>query len=102
MPQKYYYVYFLTNSHKNVLYTGVTNNIGKRIHEHKNGALDGFTKKYNVDQLIYFEIFAEIEYAINREKQIKRWSRKKKDQLINKANPTWKDLSSELLIHIPL
>jgi putative endonuclease len=75
-----------------VLYTGVTNDLIRRVYEHKNKMVDGFTKQYNVDRLVYYEIYSEICDAIAREKQIKGWSRKKKDVLINQMNPQWDDL----------
>lgn len=81
------YVYLLTNKHNNVLYTGVTNNLIRRIYEHKNKLVKGFTQKYNVDRLVYYEVCSGIIVAIEREKQIKGWSRKKKNDLINALNP---------------
>ncbi|MBO4471882.1 MAG: GIY-YIG nuclease family protein [Clostridia bacterium] len=88
-----YYVYILSNEYNNVLYVGVTNNLSRRVYEHKTGALDGFTKKYNVHKLVYFESCHDIEEALAREKQMKNWSRIKKVVLIEKMNPDWKDLS---------
>ncbi|KTD06753.1 GIY-YIG nuclease family protein [Legionella jamestowniensis] len=90
------YVYLLTNKHHNVLYTGVTNNLIRRIYEHKNKLVRGFTQKYNVDRLIYYEACENIVVAIGREKQIKGWSRKKKDDLISTFNPQWEDLYRSL------
>ena len=87
-----YYVYMLTNNNNNVLYTGVTNNLERRCYEHKSGINDGFTKKYNVHKLVYFEMFDDIEMAIAREKQIKGLSREKKNSLIANVNPRWDDL----------
>lgn len=84
----------MTNNHR-TLYTGVTNNLERRVFEHKNKLVKGFTSKYNVDKLLYFEAFHEITDAIAREKQIKGWIRKKKDVLIEKMNPDLKDLSEE-------
>ena len=81
-----YYVYILSNKNNNVLYAGVTNDLVRRCHEHKLKLLKGFTKKYNVDKLVYYEMFDHIEIAIEREKQIKGYSRKKKDLLIDKVN----------------
>jgi len=89
---KDYYVYIMTNKSK-TLYTGVTNNLTRRVYEHKNKLIDGFTKKYNIHKLVYFELFNNIEDAIRREKQIKGWIRKKKIDLIESMNPDWKDLS---------
>ncbi len=88
-----YYVYIMTN-HSGTLYTGVTNNIIRRVYEHKNKCIAGFTKKYNIDQLVYYDETPDICAAIEREKQIKGWVRKKKIALIESMNPTWKDLSS--------
>ncbi len=97
-----YYVYILTNKNNTVLYTGVTNDIARRCHEHKNKLVKGFTEIYNVDKLIYFELFDFIDLAINREKQIKGYSRKKKDALINKINPVWMDLYDNGKIKMPV
>jgi putative endonuclease len=77
------------------LYVGMTNDIKKRVYEHKNKLIAGFTKKYNINRLIYFEVFGDAYSAIAREKTIKGWLRKKKIDLINKANPDWKDLSCD-------
>ena len=75
-----------------VLYTGVTNDLKRRVYEHKQKLVDGFTKKYNVVKLVYYEVFKTIESAIKREKQIKRWRREWKTKLIEKVNPEWEDL----------
>jgi putative endonuclease len=90
------YVYLLANKHNNVLYTGVTNDLIRRVYEHKNKLVAGFTQKYNVDRLVYFEVCSGIIVAIEREKQIKGWSRKKKQDLINSLNPEWDDLYRSL------
>ena len=90
---KHYYVYMMTNWTGEVLYIGVTNDLERRVYEHKNKIIEGFTEKYNVTNLVYFEETNSVESAIKREKQIKNWSRKKKDFLINKLNPDWKDMS---------
>jgi putative endonuclease len=87
-----YFVYILTNRTNRVLYTGVTNNLLRRVYEHKAKLIDGFTKKYNVTKLVYYEVFEEIEYAILREKQLKAGSRQKKLDLVNGFNPVWADL----------
>ena len=87
-----YYVYILTNISNKVLYTGVTNNLERRVFEHKNGIIEGFTKKYNVHKLVYFETTNDVYSAISREKQIKRLSRSKKLALIEKNNPNYKEL----------
>ena len=90
------YVYLLANKHNNVLYTGVSSDLIRRIYEHKIKLVYGFTKKYNVDKLVYYEPCLNIVVAIEREKQIKSWSRKKKDELINALNPGWADLYRSL------
>ena len=87
-----YYVYILTNISNKVLYTGITNNLERRVFEHKNGIIEGFTKKYNVHKLVYFETTSDVYSAISREKQIKRLSRAKKQALIEKNNPEYKEL----------
>lgn len=87
-----YYVYILTNKSNRVLYTGVTNNIDRRIYEHKNSTKESFTKKYNVNKLVFIEEFNSIYEAIKSEKIIKGWIRVKKITLIESINPTWKDL----------
>ena len=90
-------VYLLANSHNNVLYTGVINDLIRRVYEHKNKLVAGFTKKYNVDRLVYYPAYGSIIVAIEREKQIKGWSRKKKHDLINALNPEWNDLYQSIL-----
>jgi putative endonuclease len=89
---KQYYVYIMTNRSK-TLYTGVTNDLMRRVYEHKNKMVDGFTKKYNITKLVYYEETDDVQAAIAREKQIKGWLRKKKMALIESVNPEWKDLS---------
>ena len=86
-------IYIMTNYQETTLYIGVTSNLQRRIWEHKNKVVEGFTKKYNVDKLIYYELTDSIESAINREKQLKRWHRNWKINLIKKMNPEFKDLS---------
>ena len=90
-----YYVYIATNKTKSVLYTGVTNNLKRRIYEHKSKLINGFTKRYNVDLLVYFEEYSNIDEAIIREKSIKNLVRIKKEMLISSTNPEWKDLSEQ-------
>lgn len=90
---KQYFVYILTNLTNNVLYIGVTNNLEKRIYEHKNKLVDGFTKKYNLSKLVYFEECSTVVDAIAREKQLKNWHREWKFNLIRKINPSFNDLS---------
>ena len=97
-----YYVYILTNASNKVLYTGVTNDLERRCYEHKQKLVKGFTQKYNVDKLIYFERFDSIDSAIAREKQIKGFSREKKLALINKVNIDWKELSHTGLFKNPM
>jgi putative endonuclease len=89
---KRYYVYILT-SKTGTLYIGVTNDLKRRIYEHKCGLVEGFTKRYNINRLVYFEETTEINEAINREKEIKRWRRSRKIDLIKSMNSEWKDLS---------
>jgi putative endonuclease len=89
---KQYYVYFVTNWTGEVLYTGVTGNLQRRIYEHKYKVVKGFTTKYKLSKLVYYEVGESAEGAILREKQIKRWRREKKDVLVNKMNPEWADL----------
>lgn len=92
VPQYQYFVYIMTNK-SGTLYTGVTNNLERRIYEHKHHLVNGFTKKYRIERLVYFEETNDINAAISREKQIKGWVRKKKIALIESMNPDWKDLS---------
>ena len=91
------YVYILFNKRNGTLYVGVTSNLVKRIYEHKNKYVDGFTKKYNVDKLGYYEVFEDITEAIKREKQLKAGSRHKKIELIETLNPNWEDLYKTIL-----
>ena len=98
MLNKNYYVYILTNWNNTVMYVGVTNELVRRVYEHKNKIYEGFTKKYNLNKLIYFELFFDINKAINREKVIKKWRREKKNTLVESTNPEWRDLSLELNI----
>ena len=90
-----YFVYILSNWNDSVLYIGVTSNLPRRLYEHRNGLVDGFTKKYNVHKLVYFEQTNDVYSAISREKQLKKWNRTKKNELIKKANPQWADLSKD-------
>ncbi len=87
-----YYVYIMTNWNHHVLYIGVTNNLQRRVYEHKTGVHDGFTKQYNVQKLVYCESCHEALDAIRREKQLKHWAREKKIQLIESANPHWEEI----------
>lgn len=87
-----FYVYLLSNNHHTVFYVGFTDNLERRVFEHKNSLLEGFTKKYNVHKLLYFEELQSAEEALHREKQVKRYKREWKENLINSINPAWKDL----------
>ena len=97
VQKKYYFVYLLTNKNHTVIYTGVTNNLLRRIAEHKEKLIPGFTRKYNANKLVYFETFERVELDIAREKQIKAGSRKRKIDLIISMNPEWNDLYPGLL-----
>ena len=90
-----YCVYILASRSRN-LYTGVTNNLQRRMFEHRNGLVPGFSSKYKVHRLVYFEVFGDIRYAIGREKEIKAWRREKRVALIEGRNPTWEDLAEEM------
>ncbi len=96
MPDKQYYVYIMTNQAYTALYTGVTSDLLKRVYEHKDKVTDGFTKRYQVNKLVYYEIFSDPQNAITREKQIKDRARQKKIELIEGMNPQWRDLAEEL------
>ena len=90
---KNYYVYIMTNCKNTVLYIGVTNNLERRVYEHKNKLIEGFSKRYNLNKLVYFECSQDIVIAIEREKQLKGWLRSKKISLIESVNPNWNDLA---------
>ena len=97
MPRGHrYFVYLLTGKDNKVMYLGVTNDIKRRLYEHKNKMVKGFTERYNVNRLVYYEETSDILTAIAREKEIKRWRREKKDALVVAVNPEWKDLSEGL------
>jgi len=93
---KQFYVYIMTNKNNRVLYTGITNDLKKRVYEHREKFVNGFTKKYNVSKLVYYEIFEDPENAILREKKIKAGPRQKKIDLINSMNKDWSDLYKEI------
>jgi putative endonuclease len=95
MESKHYYVYIMTN-HSKTLYTGVTNNLERRVHEHRLKLIPGFTSKYNITRLVYYEETTDVLSAIAREKTIKGWLRTKKIALIESVNPTWNDLAQSL------
>ena len=93
----YYFVYILTNKKNGILYTGMTNNLVRRIYEHKNSVFDGFSKAYKLHLLVYYEIQNDINEAIKREKQIKKWKRRWKVEMIEKGNPEWEDLYEDII-----
>jgi len=96
MPKEHrYFVYILTNSNHKVMYVGMTNDLIRRIYQHHMHALPGFTAKYNVTKLVYFEVTSEVHVALAREKEIKRWRREKKNALVDAGNPNWRDLSTD-------
>jgi putative endonuclease len=97
MIEKAYYVYLLTNWNNKVMYVGMTNDLQRRIYEHKEKSVKGFTKKYNVNKLVYYEQTSDVDAALNREKEIKKWRREKKDSLVENTNPLWRDLSEDFL-----
>ncbi len=97
MEEKQYYVYLLASKRYGTLYTGVTSDLAKRIYEHKEGLVQGFTKEYNIHQLVYYEVHSDIYEAITREKQIKKWNRQWKINLIEQDNPLWLNLAHGLL-----
>jgi len=92
MSDYYFYVYILTNKYKTVLYVGLTNDLSRRLYEHQSGKAHGFTERYNCCFLVYYEVFKYINEAIHREKEIKKWKREKKNNLINSFNPEWQFL----------
>jgi len=96
MGTKQYYMYIMTNKTNTVLYTGITNNLNRRVYEHKQKLIWGFTKSYNVVKLVYYEVFGDCSSAIRREKQIKAGPRRKKEELINSINNDWHDLYDDL------
>jgi len=93
---KQYYVYILSNKTATVIYIGVTGDLRKRVWQHKSKEIDGFTKEYNVDRLVYYEDTTDIKRALEREKQLKKWNREWKDNLIKEKNSDWKDLYNDL------
>ncbi|MEI8389777.1 MAG: GIY-YIG nuclease family protein [bacterium] len=92
MKQKQYYVYFMVNFEETTLYIGVTSDLERRVYEHKNKLFEGFSKRYNLKKLVYYEIFDDINLAIEKEKYLKGKTRKFKNNLVNNFNPEWKDL----------
>jgi len=99
--EKYYYVYILASQRNGTLYIGITSNLIKRVWEHKNKFVDGFTKKYNINKLVYYEQYSDPENAIKREKRLKKYNRKWKLNLIEEVNPNWKDLYEEITTGLP-
>jgi putative endonuclease len=95
MTDRTYYVYLLTNWNNKVIYVGITNDLERRIYEHKEKFVKGFTEKYNVKKLVYYEQTPDINAALNREKEIKKWRREKKNRLVVNTNPLWRDLSED-------
>ena len=93
---KQYFLYIMASKKNGTLYIGVTNNLARRVYEHKEGLIEGFTKKYNVKILVYYEVYNDMYEAIKREKAMKKWLRKWKIELIEKTNPDWKDLYEEI------
>ncbi len=91
-----YYVYALASSQNGMVYIGVTNSIARRLEEHQKGVTDGFAHRYGIHKLVYYETFLDVENAIDREKQLKRWSRKKKNDLVESVNPSWEDLNKKV------
>ena len=96
--KKQFYVYILASKRNSTLYTGITSNLIKRVWQHKNNIIEGFTQKYNVKMLVYYEVHENAESAITREKRIKKWQRAWKLQLIEKMNPQWKDLYEQICL----
>ncbi len=94
--EKKYYIYIVA-SLSGTLYVGVTSSLIRRIAEHKDGKIEGFSKKYSCHKLVYYEIFGDVNAAISREKEIKKWRREKKEELIKKMNPHWNDLYNEIV-----
>ena len=90
-----YYVYILTNKGNRVMYIGVTNDLERRVYEHKQELIEGFTKRYHVHKLVYFETTTDVRSAIEREKQLKGWRRARKNELVESMNPEWRDLSED-------
>ena len=94
---KQYYVYIMASKRAGMLYIGVTSNLIKRVYEHKNDLVEGFTNKYHIHNLVYFETTPDVQTALTREKQLKKWNRAWKDGLIEKNNPEWRDLYVDLI-----
>ena len=97
MKQKHFYIYMMTNKRKGTIYTGVTNDLTVRVWQHKNNIFEGFTKKYKLYKLVHYEQYEDINSAIEREKQVKKWRRQWKLELIEKLNPEWNDLYEDIM-----
>jgi putative endonuclease len=95
---KTFYIYILASKKNGTLYIGMTNDLIRRVHEHKSGLIGGFTKKYSINKLVYFESTEDVNAAILREKRLKKWKRQWKIELIEKSNPKWRDLAEDLLL----
>ena len=95
MRDYHFFVYILISYNGNTMYIGVTNDLVRRVFEHKNGLIEEFTKQYRVHKLVYYESFSDVRYAIAREKQLKGWRRARKNELIESKNPTWADLAGD-------
>ena len=95
MKEHNYYIYILSNWNNKIIYVGMTNDLIRRIYEHKNKIVNGFTKKYNLNKLVYYEYTSDVNSAIRREKEIKKWRREKKNNLIETINKNWIDLSRD-------
>ncbi len=95
MNTRSYYIYLLTNWNHKVMYVGMTNDLERRVHEHRQQLVDGFTARYKVHKLVCYEQTADVHTALAREKQIKKWRREKKNALVNAMNPNWRDLSED-------
>jgi putative endonuclease len=94
---KAYFIYIMTNKGRTTLYVGVTNSLVRRVSQHRKGEVEGFTRKYNLTLMMYYEKYDDVRDAIRREEQIKGWTRKKKEELINSKNPQWEDLAVSVL-----
>jgi putative endonuclease len=92
---KTYYIYILASKRNGTIYIGMTNDLARRVYEHKSGLMEGFTKKYSIDKLVYYESTTDVNAAILREKRLKKWKRQWKIELIEKSNPNWRDLSED-------
>jgi len=102
MREHHYYVYMMISNSRRALYTGVTNNLERRVFQHKNDEFEGFSQQYRAHRLVWFERYSNIQTATAREKQLKGWRREKKNRLVHRVNPEWKDLSAEWGKPIPL